>query len=76
MNATPVFLRNQESATVLGRAQVPPFALVGRRSNGVLELWQESGAWREDGAEHPLDIVGLVTPSGQLVSLKAGGSPL
>ena len=75
MNGTPVFLRNQESATVLGRTHVTPFALVGRRGNGVLELWQEGGQWREDGSQHPLDIVGLVTPSGQLVALQ-GGSPL
>ncbi len=72
---TPVFLRNGATAHVTGRVDVAPFALVGRQPSGVLELWQEDGQWREDGAEHPLDIVSLVTPSGQLVALK-GGSPL
>lgn len=76
MHPTPVFLRNQEAATVIARVTGPwPFALMGRRANGVLELWQESGAWRDDGAEHPLDIVGHVTPSGQLVAHQ-GGSPV
>lgn len=74
MNVTPVFLRNGEAAKVLGRVAVRPFALVGRRGGGTgeLELWQESGAWREDGAEHPLDIVSLVLADGQIVQLKAG----
>lgn len=72
---TPVFLRNGQTAHVTGRVNVPPFALVGRQNGGQLELWQEDGEWREDGAAHPLDIVSLVTPSGQLVALK-GQSPV
>jgi len=73
--STPVFLRNGTAARVTGRAHVPPFTLVGRQASGVLELWREDGEWREDGAQHPLDIVSLVTPSGQLVALK-GQSPV
>jgi len=35
------------------------------------QLWREDGRWRDDGSHHPLDIVGLVDPSG---SVKAYGA--
>ncbi|MBI5770801.1 MAG: hypothetical protein HZA93_23695 [Verrucomicrobia bacterium] len=75
MTHTPVFLRNGEAATVTGRINVAPFALLGRRNSGTLEMWQEQGEWREDGREHPLDIVSFVTPGGGLVALKENQPP-
>lgn len=72
MKAARVFLRNGETALVLGRVEIGAFMLVGRRSAGPLELWLQDGRWSEDGAEHPLDIVSVVTGAGALVALNGG----
>jgi len=77
MKGTPVFLRGGQAAHVTGRVTGPwPFALIGRMADGDrLELWQENGRWRDDGAEHPLDIVSVVTPGGAVMAF-AGESPV
>ncbi len=77
MNPTPVFLRCGKAAHVTGRVTSPwPFALIGRTvEESRLELWQENGRWRDDGTDHPLDIISLVTPGGMLVAF-AGESPV
>lgn len=41
------------------------FCLQGHDSDGQPHLWGDLGAWREDGKEHPFDIV----------SSHAGGFP-
>lgn len=64
--STPVLLRNGTLAEIVrGNPITCPagFPLTGRTRNGQLELWKSCGHWREDGTEHPLDIVrGLHVP--------------
>lgn len=57
---SPVFLRCGLAATLTGAGPVAGFALLGRLSDGTLELWDARGRWREDGADHPLDIVSIL----------------
>jgi len=62
-----VFTRDGTAAKLTGCASVAGFPLCGRRNDGVLELWDKYGRWRQDGADHPLDIVSIVTPTGATV---------
>lgn len=68
MNGTPAFLRNGKAVVLTGRSNVPDFPIQGRRNgDGALEVWRRDGRWREDGADHPLDITHIVTAHGQTV---------
>lgn len=35
---------------------IGPFVYEGRVAGRHLELWTETGRWREDGQAHPLDL--------------------
>jgi hypothetical protein len=69
-----VQLRNGQRAMVhFCNPSVPPFVLFGRIVQNPIwpDLWRQDGAWREDGTEHPLDIIGSLTATGALQSLEA-----
>lgn len=61
-----VFLRNGEPAVITSKVTVGEYRIEGRRRAYGSELWTKSGHWREDRSEHPLDIVILKNPDGQL----------
>lgn len=55
-----VILRNGQRAEIIESPMVllaSGFAFQGRTASGQLELWTARGNWREDGTEHPLDII-------------------
>jgi hypothetical protein len=69
-----VRLRNGWTAHVRAAQGSPyPFTLMGqiRAPEGfTIDLWQHSGAWKEDGAIHPLDIIGVLDAAGVLHALQ------
>ncbi|HEY1791536.1 MAG TPA: hypothetical protein VGG34_01345 [Opitutaceae bacterium] len=76
LKPTPVVLRNGDPAAVTGRIKLDGFRVQGfRRLKAAFchpleahELWTGDGHWREDGGEHPLDIVKIVTPDGNQIT--------
>lgn len=65
------FLRDGQAVVITGRLQHATFPLVGRRNGtGAMDLWRHDGRWREDGAEHPLDITHVLTPCGVKVEFQ------
>jgi hypothetical protein len=65
-----VMLRCKLFARVEQPAQdVWPFSLLGRTSQGTLELWTRDGHWRDDKTPHALDIVATVSADGHLTPL-------
>ncbi len=65
----PVVLRNREAAFI-SRCPEGPFELQGTTNAGSYDLWTKDGFWREDGTEHPLDIIGVICTDGILRPLK------
>jgi hypothetical protein len=63
-----VMLRNKEHAVITKRAQnCAPFVFTGLTlADQCSQLWREDGCWREDGARHHLDIVGLIDAQGKV----------
>lgn len=60
MSRRPVILRNGQRAEIIDSPVTilaTGFAFQGRTASGQLELWTARGCWREDGTEHPLDII-------------------
>jgi hypothetical protein len=67
---TAVPLRNGEQARITGSVQLGEFRLKGLRSNGSFDLWRLDGSWREDGTEHPLDLLITKDQAKQLSALR------
>jgi hypothetical protein len=69
-----VRLRNGWKAHVRAAQGSPyPFTLQGEimaPEGRTIDLWQHSGSWREDGSNHPLDIIGVLDGAGVLHALQ------
>ncbi|HZZ20289.1 MAG TPA: hypothetical protein VFE25_13010 [Opitutaceae bacterium] len=70
MIKTTVLLRDDSVGTITNTVDQPPFKLVGQHERGNVELWRADGRWREDGSDHPYDIVAVQKSDGTLVKVQ------